>query len=188
MLSIDGSVGSSGAVRVLAVDRDLLARLTAGAQPAVVPPASAALLGNHTGDPRSLSVSAVLSAPLAATLDVSAGQQVDVQDVAGRKLRLVVAGVAPTLPADPFRPDGTPVALVDRADLLRAEASLPAPPAQSRDQPKPVWPLPARAARQWWLLPAPGTDPARLAAEALAAVRPTAGPGTAPAGGARRRG
>ncbi len=68
VLSIDGSVGSSGAVRVLAVDRDLLARLAAGAQPAAVPPASAALLGNHTGDPRSLSVSAVLSAPLAATL------------------------------------------------------------------------------------------------------------------------
>ncbi len=174
VLSIDGSVGSSGAVRVLAVDRDLVARLTAGAEPAAVPPASAALLRGRTGDPRSQAVSAVLSASLARTLAVTTGQQVDVEDVAGRRLRLVVAGIAPSLPADPFRPDGTPVALVDRADLLRAEAAAPAPAGQAAGPPEPVRPLPPRAVRQWWLLPVPGADPARVAADALAMVGPLA--------------
>jgi len=187
VLSIDGSVGSSGALRVLAVDRDLLGRLTAGASPAAVPPATAALLGNHTGDVRALSLSAVLPAALASTLDVTTGGQVDVEDVGGRHLRLVVAGVAPTLPADPFRPDGTPVALVDRADLLRAEAALPAPPPQGPGQPKPAWPLPPRAVRQWWLLPTSGTDPARLATEAVATVRSLAYAGGAPEAVTRAR-
>ncbi len=178
VVSLDGSVGSSGPVRVLAVDKGLLARLTADAPPAEVPAAAAALLGNTSGDPRSLSVSALLTRSFAGQLGVSGGQEVAVEDTTGRRLTLVVAGLVDGLPADPFRADGTPVAVVDLADLARAEAAVPPPPPPPQGQPRPRWPLPPRAVRQWWVLPASGTDAAAVAARALEVARGTPGGAT----------
>ncbi len=189
VLSIDASIGSGGTVRVLALDRDVLARMTAGAAPAVVPAASAALLG-PSGSPSALTVNALLPAALLRSLATTTGQQVDTVDVAARPVRFLVAGTVDVPPADPFRADGTPVVLVDRADLERAEGAEPRPPEPDDPNlsPRAVWPLLPRTPRQWWVLPAPGADPAAVAQAALEAVQPLAAAGGPPAVVATRAG